>query len=135
MKRSAILVASLLAMVGCISTNAVKLTDSSYTPVNPEQVRVFTTEDDVLVPFEKIAIITAEGDSSEKTALIGKMKKKAAELGANGLILGEFKEATTGQKVAKAFLLTSANNKYEATAIHMKTKKHPIREATEEEIR
>ena len=132
MKKSVILVVCFLALAGCTVTSAVKLSENTYRPLNPEQVRVFTTEEDVDVPFEKIAIITSEGDSSQKTALIEKMKKKAAELGANGLILGQFTEATTGQKVMQALLWTSANNKHEAIAIRMKTKKRPSRAVTVE---
>lgn len=106
-----------------------------YPPISPDQVRVFEAGDEITVPYEKIAIITAEGDTdlTNKAAMIKKMKKKAAELGANGLILGKFKEATTGQKISQVLLWTSANDKMEATAIRLKTKKRPARPVAEEE--
>lgn len=133
MKKSLLLVTGVLLFAGCTVTKAVKMSENTYPPGLPERVRVYTSEEDVGAPFEKLAIITSEGDSSQKTTLIEKMKKKAAELGANGLILGQFKEATTGQKVAQAFLWTSANNKHEAIAIRIKTKKRVSRPATIEE--
>ncbi len=133
MKKSLLLAIGALLIAGCTVTKAVRMSENTYPPISPERVRVFTSEDEITAPFEKIAIITSEGDSSQKTTLIEKMKKKAAELGANGIILGQFKEATTGQKVAQALLWTSANNKYEAIAVRLKTKKRVSRPAPIEE--
>ncbi|MGD9641563.1 MAG: hypothetical protein AB7V08_02370 [Elusimicrobiales bacterium] len=114
-----------LTLAGCSVTSAVRLSDKNYAPLAPGQVRVFMSAEEVPGPYEKIAIITSEGDSFQKTALIENMKKKAAGLGANGLILGQFRTATTGEKVAQAFLWTSANNTHEATAIRLRPRKRP----------
>lgn len=120
--------------LGCAVASAVKVSDRTYAPIQSDQVRVFVSEEDVSGPYEKVAIITSEGDYdfSGKPALIKTMKKKAAALGANGIILGQFQAPTTGQKIAQAFLWTSANNKYECMAIRLKSKKRPIREESDE---
>jgi hypothetical protein len=47
------------------------------------------------------------------------MRKKAAELGANGVLLQQVVEPTKGAKVANAFLGTSANRKGESVAIYV----------------
>jgi len=121
MKSFCILLAFSL-LLGCASTGVVKLSNQKYPSVKPEQVQVFMAEQDVQRPYEKIAIITAEGDYAyqNQTSLIQAIQKKAAKLGANGLILGSYKEATTGEKVSNALLWTSANNKYQAIAIRLK---------------
>lgn len=106
----------------CANTDVVTLTDKKYPPLEPEQVQVFANEREVRRPFEKIGIITAEGDSDihGEASLIKAMKKEAAKLGANGMVLGGYSEATTEDKVIRFFLPTSSDNKHRATAIRLK---------------
>lgn len=133
--RNVILAGCVIMLAGCTSTGIVRMSENTYPPISPDQVRVFEAGDEITGPYEKIAIITAEGDTdlTNKAAMIKKMKKKAAELGANGIILGKFKEATTGQKISQVLLWTSANDKMEATAIRLKAKKRAARPVVEEE--
>lgn len=106
---------------GCVSTNAAKLTNEKFAPVKPEQVQVFMTEQDIKQPFQKIAILEAKGSYNiDKAAFIKALQKRAGKLGANGVILGNYTEATTGAKVSNAILWTSANDKREAIAIRLK---------------
>src|SRR5438105_10701588 len=46
-------------------------------------------------------------------------RRKAAALGANGVILASMKDASTGAKIANAFLGTGANRKGNAIAIYI----------------
>jgi uncharacterized protein YbjQ (UPF0145 family) len=79
------------------------------------------TEQEVKQPFEKIAIINAQGAHNlDRTKFIEAVKEKAAKLGANGIILGQYKEATTGDKWRGAVFGGAATNKDEAIAIHLK---------------
>lgn len=106
---------------GCVSTNAAKLTNEKFPSVKPDQVQVFLKEEDVKQPFQKIAILEAKGNYNiDKAAFIKSLQKRAGKLGANGIILGNYTEATTGAKVSSALLGTSANDKREAIAIRLR---------------
>lgn len=112
-----------VALTACVSTNAVQLGSvGSYPPVPPEKVQVFLTEADVKVEFEKVALINAKGESNwtNESGMIKAMQKKAGELGANGIILGEIKEASSGAKVAAAVLGVGTQRKGTVVAIRLK---------------
>ncbi len=51
--------------------------------------------------------------------MIASMRKKAAETGANGIILGNIDEASAAAKVAAAVLGTETERKGKAVAIHV----------------
>ena len=114
---------SLLLMLGaCVNTSAVQLgTPGQFPPTDPEQVQVFLTEADVKVPFDKVALINAEGNYqyANDERMIKAMKKKAAEMGANAIILGEFKDPSTASKVADAVLGVGGERKGQVLAIRL----------------
>lgn len=119
------IVALLLAAVSlsaCVTTHAIELgTPGRYPPVEPSQVQVFLKEEDVAVKFDKVAAIEAEGDyqyaNNEK--MIKALKKKAAKLGANGIILGEFKDPSTAGKVTNALIGVGGERKARVVAIRL----------------
>jgi len=116
------LLLTVLAASACVTTHAIQLgTPGQYPPVDPIQVQVFLKEEDVKVPFEKIALIEAEGDYSviHDDDMIKAMKKKAGKLGANGLILGEFKDPSTAGKVTQALLGVGGERKGKVLAIRL----------------
>ena len=113
---------AVVSVAGCVSTNHVPLgSPNTYPAVAPEEVQVFLTEADVPAEFEKIALINATGESSwtDEAQMVRAMQKKAGELGANAIILGEFKEPSAGAKVAGAFLGTSVERKGQVLAIRL----------------
>ncbi len=115
---------AVLMLAGCISTNAVQLGQpNQYAPVKPEEVQVFMTESDVKNDFDKVAIINAEGNyafaNDEK--MINAMKKKAAKLGANAIILGEFKDPSTVEKIADAVVGVGGEKTGKVLAIRLKS--------------
>lgn len=113
----------LLAVLGCVRTNAVMLgTPGHLAPVSPDEVQVFLTEADVKGEYDKVALINAKGESSwtNEAKMIKAMQKKAAALGANGIILGEIKEPGAGAKIAGALLGTGAERKGKVVAIRLK---------------
>ena len=115
---------AVLALAGCVSTNAVQLGQpNQYPPVQPEAVQVFQKESDVKVDFDKVAIIHAEGDytfvNDEK--MINAMKKKAAKLGANAIIIEEFKDPSTVEKIADAVIGVGGEKKGKVLAIRLKS--------------
>jgi hypothetical protein len=118
------MISAVLLFAGCVSTNAVRLGSAqNYPRVPAEQVQVFLTEEDVKVPFEKVALINASAESgmTNEAKMIKAMQKKAGALGANAIILGDIKEPSAGAKVAGAFLGTGAQRKGSVTAIRILT--------------
>ncbi len=91
-----ILLAAVMASSGCTmrlgpTTSTVPLaTYSARPPQDPEQVKVYLSEQDVPGTFEKLALIYAEEGWLDMSVgrLIRRMKAKAAGIGANGMILG-----------------------------------------------
>jgi hypothetical protein len=125
MRRTGILMAAalLLTLVGCISTNAVQLgTPTQYPPVHADSVKVFLKEADVEGDFDKVAIVNAEGNYNwaNDERLIKAMKKKAAQLGANAIILGEFQEPSTVEKIADYVIGVGGEKTARVLAIRLK---------------
>ncbi len=52
----------LLVITGCINTQVTKLTNQTYPNVDPEEVVVYVTPNDVTGDYEKIGIIHAQGE-------------------------------------------------------------------------
>ena len=121
MKR--LIVAALVAMslTGCVRTNATVLGASPVARIKvaPEQVRIYRTADQVKARYEEIALLNSTGESSwtDESGMMQSMRKKAGDLGANGIILDAINEASAGAKVAGAFLGTGSQRKGRAVAI------------------
>lgn len=108
--------------VACVSTNAALLDPSlKLAPVCPEGVQVFTDSSKVGKPYTEVAVLASKGDDdlTSESGMIQSQRKKAASLGANGLILGQMKDPSTGAKIAQALFWTSANRKATAIAIYI----------------
>ncbi len=111
-----------VALSACVTTHVIQLgAPGRYPPVDPEQVQVFLKEEDVGAKFDRVAAIEAEGDyqSVDAEKMIKAMKKKAAKLGANALILGEFRDPSTGAKVANAIFGVGGERKGRVIAIRL----------------
>lgn len=109
-----------LLLVGCVSTNAMVLNPSlKLAPVCPEGVMVYTDSSKVGQPYVEVALLNSKGDysSTDESGMMKSQRKKAGELGANGIILAGMTDPTTGAKVWNALLGTSANRKGKAIAI------------------
>lgn len=87
----------------------------------PDQVRIYRTAKQVNRPYDEVALLTVSGDYSmtNESQMYEGMRKKAAKMGANGVILDAISEPTTGQRVAQAFLGTTADRKGKAIAIYI----------------
>ncbi len=114
-----------VALSACVTTHAIQLAaPGQYPPVDAMNVQVFLNEADIKVPFEKVALIEAEGDytmvANEK--LVEAMKKKAGKLGANGIVLGDFKDPSTAGKVTHALLGVGGERKGKVLAVRLAEK-------------
>jgi uncharacterized lipoprotein YajG len=123
MARRLFLLAALLLTTACVRTNATLLNPSPVArpKVAPSAVRIYRTADQVGRPFEEIALLNSTGESNltDENDLFESMRKKAGELGANGVILDAVNEASAGAKVAAAIFGTGTQRKGRAIAIYV----------------
>ena len=109
-------------LVSCVSTQVTKLVPKvDYPPVHPEKVQVFLSEKDIIFPYEKLAIIHMQGSANwtNEAQMIKAAKKKAAEIGANAIILSQIKEPGAGAKVAGALFGVYVDRRGEVIAIRI----------------
>jgi len=111
--------AGALCLSGCVHTNATLLSTAPRPAVDPAAVVLYTSADKVPGKYDEVALIDSHGDEGSTTyhKMLESMRKKAGEVGANGVILDSTTDPSTGAKVAHALLWTSADRKGKAMAI------------------
>lgn len=127
---AAVVLVSIIA--ACVSTQVTRLhPEQTYPKICPEGVAIFTSADKVGKPYVEVAVLTSSGDQAmtSQAGMYESQRKKAADVGANGVILGQTQEAGTGAQVAHAILGTSANRKGQATAIYIESDSARVRQA------
>ncbi len=125
---SLFIVLIMCTITSCVSTKAVLLAPESfqYDPVLPEEVRIFVDESELdTLEYVRIAIIEATGSSgfTSQAGMYKAIRKKAAKLGANGVLMPNIKEASSGAKVAAAIFGTGTQRRGEAIEIRVLGKK------------
>lgn len=106
MPRSArllVLSALLVALTGCVSASATRLGKAAIRPaVDPETVVIYRTADQVPGRYDEVALLNAEGDYTiaKEERIYAKMRKKAATLGANALILDSIIEPEKEERMS-----------------------------------
>ncbi len=124
MLRVAGLVFVLALVSACVQTKAVMLnpTAQKFPEISPDSVRIFTSEAELeSLEFTRVALIeaTGSGEYTSQSGMIEAMRKKAAKLGANGVLLPQIKEPGAGAKVAAALFGTGTERKGNAVAIRI----------------
>ena len=106
-------------LVSCVSTSATMLSSKTFPPLTPEEVTIYLSEDDIPGEYERIAIINAKGDSgmTNEKQMYEAVRKRAATVGANGVLHAVIDEPGSGAKVAAAVFGVSANRRAEMVAI------------------
>jgi hypothetical protein len=107
-------------VAGCVHTNAAVLDPTtSYQKTCSKAVQVYTGADRVPSAYREVALLASKGESSwtNERGMITSQRKKAAQVGANGLILGETAEPKAGTKIIGALFGTGAERKGKAIAI------------------
>lgn len=105
---------------GCVSTNSTRLGMApAALAVDPASVALYRNADQVGRPYTEVALLNSSGDSMWTTEqkMFESMRKEAAKLGADGVILDALKEPNLAIKVAAAILHVSAPRKGRALAI------------------
>lgn len=112
----------MVSLCGCISTSVVPLNNKKYAPVHPDEVTVYLEEADIPGEFDKVAVLHSRGDYAwtDEARLFKNARKKAAKIGANGLLVRKLKEPNTGDKVAQVLVGTEAKRRSEMIAIYVK---------------
>ncbi len=91
-------------------------------------VKVFQTVDEIKRPYEVIGMMSCEGSAAEEASIVNAMLYRAADMGADGLVLNSARagaEDVSGKKVdvriGWAALIGSGNQRaYRAQAIRFK---------------
>jgi hypothetical protein len=132
MRWTYLMVAAPLLTGACVSTNAALMNPTvKLAPVCPNGVALFTSPDKVGKAYTEVAILNAKGESgwTSEEGMYNSMRKKAAGLGANGVILNDIKEAGAGAKVAGAIFGTGTERKGSSIAISVPGDSARVREA------
>jgi hypothetical protein len=114
--------AVLVSIVSCVSTNATVLDPSiKLARTCPDAVRLFTTPARVASPYREVALLHSTGESgwSDEEEMMESMRDKAAEVGANGIILENIDEPSALTKVIGAVAKTGTVRKGKALAIYI----------------
>ena len=118
-----LVIAVALLTSGCVTTNASMLgANTAPRPaLLPNQVALYRIASQVPGQYEEVALLNSAGDSgfTDEAKMFASMKKKAGELGANGVILDAVSEPSAGAKVAAAIFGVSAQRKGKAIAIYV----------------
>ncbi len=118
--RRLVVPAALLTIVACVHTNAAVLdVTQQFPPICADGVKVFTDTGRIGEPYVQVAILNSKGQtgSTSEAGMIHSQRQKAAEVGANGIVLGGIKEPNAGTKIIGAVLGTGSERKGEAMAI------------------
>lgn len=119
---SALLGLSLL-LPACVSTNAVRLGAApARPPVAESQVVIYRTANQIPGRYEEVALLNSTGEATwtNEEKMYNSMRKKAGQLGANGILLDAMSEPSAGAKVAAAvFGVGGAERKGKAIAIYV----------------
>ncbi|MBI3247273.1 MAG: hypothetical protein HYZ50_12285 [Deltaproteobacteria bacterium] len=107
---------------GCVSTTATRLgTSGLRASLLPESVAIYRTAAQVPGKYEEVALLYSKGAATmtNEPQMFDSMKAKAAELGANGIILDAISEPSAGAKIAGAFLGYAPERQGNAIAIYI----------------
>jgi hypothetical protein len=113
---------SALALGACVSTNAMRLgAGPLHPPVAEAQVVIYRTAAQVPGRYDEVALLNSRGDYSvtNEEGMFRSMRKKASQMGANGVILDAVTEPGTAGKLASWFLGVGGDRTGRAIAIYV----------------
>lgn len=109
-----------VALAGCVSTSVTHL-DSGVrlAPTTPDAVVLYRSASQVPGPYREIALLDSSGDVdlTSPAQMYKSMREQAAKIGANGVILGEVINPSSGAQVASWVFGTPADRRTQAVAI------------------
>lgn len=117
-----ILMGCVFFVMSCVSTSVTRMSINKYPATDPESIVVYLDEKDIPGEYEKIALLHTKGNYqwTNESDMMKDAKKKAAKLGATGILLKEIKEPGGTSKVLNSVFGMSADRKSEIIAIRIK---------------
>src|SRR3712207_3608410 len=94
-------------LTGCVSAQATMLVPAGqYVPVPEDQVTVYLREEEVPSACTRIALIHTAGDAdmTNESQAVNAAKRRAGKIGANAIVLGNFRDPSTGTRIASAVI-------------------------------
>lgn len=122
-KIALIVVPAVLLLNGCVSTSATRLSAGAALPATTaDSVSIYKSRVDIPGDYREIALLDSDANAiySGYGQLYNSMRKKAAAMGANGILLGETTEPSPFIKLAAVVLDGTARRQVSATAILVK---------------
>jgi hypothetical protein len=116
------ILAAAVLLAACVRTNAALIDPSVHLARTcPTAIKLFTTPDRVGASYREVAVLNAKGESnwSDEGDMIDSMRDKAAELGANAIILSGIDEPSALTKVIGEVAKTGSQRKGKALAIYV----------------
>jgi hypothetical protein len=113
---------AVVLLSACVSTNASLIDPTVHLARTcPDGIKLYTTPDRVGHPYREVALLNAKGESnwSDEEDMIESMRDKAAEVGANGIILSGIDEPSALTKVIGQVAKTGSQRKGKALAIYV----------------
>ncbi|MGH7519277.1 MAG: hypothetical protein ACREOC_17735 [Gemmatimonadales bacterium] len=114
--------AAVVGVVGCVHVEATRLSpDRRDRPTCAAAVTIYTAEGGVGRPYRTIAYLNASGGGvwTSEEDMVLTLRDQAAELGANGLILGQVYEPGAVVKVAAELFGPGVDREGTAAAIYI----------------
>jgi hypothetical protein len=109
--------------IACVSTSAVRIgTPASHPLTSWKNVAVYRTADQVPGKYDEVGLLVSTGESmmTNESQMWNSMRKSAAKLGANAIILDAMSEPKSAAKIASAVLgVGGAQRKGKAIAIYV----------------
>ena len=118
----AIFLAAAVMLAGCVTTTSTMLGDATKGGIIPvESVKIYRVASQVPGPYEEVALLHSTGstDYTDETTMYASMKRAAAEMGADGVILDSMSEPSAGAQIAAAVFGMSTQRKGKAVAIRL----------------
>lgn len=118
----------LTGLVGCVTTNATMLgVPHPRATLLPASVVIYRTAAQVPGKYEEVALLHSKGaaTATSEPQMFDSMKEKAAEVGANAIILDAISEPSAGAKIAGAFLGYAPERQGKAIAIYVFPQEQP----------
>jgi hypothetical protein len=117
-----LVITSLTASACGVRTKTTDISPATRPATCDEAVDVYTSRGAVPHDYRELAWISAEGNSVYTTEgkIVAQIRKKAADVGANAIIVNDFKTTGTTSKVIGAAVgASTADTKTSALAIYM----------------
>ena len=113
-------------LAGCTSVSQTVLMPD-LPQVMPEHVMIFLPGDSI-PPHDRVAILAGTGNDnwSNRTQLMEHLRRRAGQLGANGVVIGHVEEASSGAKIVGYLSGFGSRRNQDAIAIRLHDYEVPV---------